>query len=53
MSKGSQKESLAYRALAMIQDIYDEDNKLKELPPEERLSRRQFTVKPLVEAYFT
>ena len=37
----------------MIQAIYDEDNKLKELPPEERLSRRQLTVKPLVEAYFT
>ena len=27
MSKGSQKESLAYRALVMIQAIYDEDNK--------------------------
>lgn len=53
MSKGSQKESLAYKALVMIQAIYDEDNKLKELPPEERLSRRQLTVKPLVEAYFT
>ena len=25
----------------MTQAIYDEDNKLKELPPEERLSKRR------------
>ena len=52
MPKGSQKGSLAYKALAMIQAIYNADNALKDLPPEERLMKRQLTVKPLVEAYF-
>ena len=52
MPKGSQKHSSAYKALAMIQAIYAADNILKEMPPEERLIKRQLTVKPLVEAYF-
>lgn len=52
MAKGAQKGSLAYKALAMIQAIYNADNALKDLPPDERLLKRQLTVKPLVEAYF-
>jgi len=52
MPKSSRKGSLAYKALAMIQAIYTADNALKDLPPDERLIRRQTAVKPLVEAYF-
>lgn len=52
MPKSSRKGSLAYKALAMIQAIYTADNALKDLPPDERLIRRQIVVKPLVEAYF-
>jgi hypothetical protein len=52
MPKGSQKGSLAYKALAMIQAIYKADGELKDLPPDERLMKRQLIVKPLVEAYF-
>ena len=47
-----QKESLAYLALTMIQAIYREEKQLKGLPAEERKSRRQLSVRPLVEAYF-
>ena len=36
----------------MIQAIYREEGCLKDLPPEERLTRRRNSVKPLVEAYF-
>lgn len=32
--------------------IYDEDGKLKDLPSEERLQKRQLFIKPLVEDYF-
>lgn len=46
------KTSTAYQALQLIQAIYEEDNKLKELGSEERLQGRQAKVKPLVEAYF-
>ena len=52
MPKGTQKGSLAYKALAMIQAIYNADNALKDLTPDERLMKRQLVVKPLVEAYF-
>lgn len=37
----------------MIQAIYREEKLLKELPSEERKLRRQLSVRPLVEAYFT
>jgi hypothetical protein len=53
LPKAKQKDSLAYLALTMIQAIYREENLLKELSSEERLRRRQLSVKPLVEAYFT
>ena len=37
----------------MIQAIYREEKQLKELPAQERRIRRQLSVRPLVEAYFT
>ena len=47
------KDSRAYLALTMIQAIYREEKQLKELPAQERQNRRQLSVRPLVEAYFT
>ena len=47
------KDSRAYLALTMIQAIYREEKLLKDLPAGERMIRRQLSVKPLVEAYFT
>ena len=52
LPKKARKGSKAYEALAMIQAIYREEGCLKDLPPEERLTRRRNSVKPLVEAYF-
>ena len=37
----------------MIQAIYREEKQLKELPAQERHNRRQLSIRPLVEAYFT
>ena len=48
-----QKDSRAYLALTMIQAIYREEKQLKDLPAGERRNRRQLSVKPMVEAYFT
>ena len=53
LPKQKQKDSRAYLALTMIQAIYREEKQLKGLPAEERKNRRQLSVKPLVEAYFT
>ena len=53
LPKAKQKDSRAYLALTMIQAIYREEKLLKDLPAEERMIRRQLSVKPLVEAYFT
>lgn len=47
------KDSRAYLALTMIQAIYREEKMLKDLSAEERRDRRQLSVRPLVEAYFT
>ena len=52
LPKTKQKDSRAYLALTMIQAIYREEKLLKDLPAEERMIRRQLSVKPLVEAYF-
>lgn len=52
LPKPEQKSSIAYLALKHIQAIYREDNKLKNMSPEERMEHRQLTVKPLVDAYF-
>ena len=53
LPKAKQKDSRAYLALTMIQAIYREEKRLKELPAQERQDRRQLSVRPLVEAYFT
>ncbi len=53
LPKQKQKDSRAYLALTMIQAIYREEKQLKGLSAEERKNRRQLSVKPLVEAYFT
>lgn len=53
LPKATQKDSRAYLALTMIQAIYREEKRLKDLPAEERKLRRQLSVRPLVEAYFT
>ena len=51
LPKDKKKSSLAYLALKQIQAIYREENKLADESAEERLSHRQLTVKPLVDAY--
>ena len=53
LPKPKHKGSRAYLALTMIQAIYREEKQLKDLPAGERRNRRQLSVKPLVEAYFT
>ena len=53
LPKAARNDSRAYLALGMIQAIYREEKLLKELPSEERKLRRQLSVRPLVEAYFT
>ena len=53
LPKAKRKDSRAYLALTMIQAVYREEKLLKELPAEERRKRRQLSVRPLVEAYFT
>lgn len=46
------KDTFAYQALKQIGAIYKIDEALAKLPPEERVKRRQLSVKPLVEAFF-
>lgn len=53
LPKATRKDSRAYLALTMIQAIYREEKLLNDLPAEERKTRRQLSVRPLVEAYFT
>ena len=53
LPKQKQKDSRAYLALTMIQAIYREEKQLRDLPAGERKNRRQLSVKPMVEAYFT
>lgn len=53
LPKSRQKDSRAYLALSMIQAIYREEKQLKDLPAKDRKDRRQLSVRPLVEAYFT
>ena len=53
LPKAARNGSRAYLALSMIQAICREEKLLKELPSEERKLRRQLSVRPLVEAYFT
>lgn len=53
LPKTKQKDSRAYLALTMIQAVCREEKQLKDLPAQERRNRRQLSVRPLVEAYFT
>ncbi len=53
LPKAKRKDSRAHLALTMIQAIYREEKLLKALPAEERKTRRQLSVRPLVEAYFS
>lgn len=46
------KSSIAYEALVRIGAIYDLEGGLKDLSAEERLRKRQATIRPLVEEYF-
>ena len=51
-SKQRIKKTIAYQALERIGTMYALEDEWKDLTPEERLSRRQEHMKPLVEAYF-
>ena len=50
--KAAQKESLSYLVIKQIQAVYREEDKLKELKPEDRLKQRQVVIKSLVDALF-
>lgn len=52
LPKSSRKPAMANLALNLIRAIYQEEGKLRDMEPEERLQHRQLTVKPLVDAYF-
>ncbi|MBQ0146628.1 MAG: IS66 family transposase, partial [Lachnospiraceae bacterium] len=52
LPKKEQNKSLAHKALLLIQAIDRANQSLDDLSPEERLSKRQSMVKPLVDAYF-
>lgn len=52
LDKNVRKDSIAYKALRMIQAIYREEGKLQDMTPAERKEARQLTVRPLVDAYF-
>ena len=50
--KKSIQSSIAYQALVRIGAFYDLEKGLKDLKPEERLEKRQTSIRPLVEEYF-
>lgn len=50
--KDKAKDTLAYQALKQVSAIYKIEEDLAELSPEERVKRRQLSVKPLVEDFF-
>lgn len=50
--KEKDRTTIAGEALARIQEIYDKDKELKELPAEERRRLRNEQIRPLVGAYF-
>lgn len=52
-AKQKDKDSRAYLALTMIQTIYQEEKQLKSRPAEERRDCRQWSIRPMVETYFT
>lgn len=52
LPKNERKSCTAAKALKLIQAVYREEDKLKELSAEDRAEQRQLIIKPLVEAYF-
>lgn len=48
----ARKKSIAYLTMKQIQAIYREEEKLKDLSADERLTQRQVVIKPLVDALF-
>lgn len=52
LPESGRKKSMAYLVMKQIQAIYREEEKLKDLPSQERLNQRQAIVRPLVEALF-
>lgn len=46
------KGTIAYEAYCLITQIMHEDNKLDDLPSNDRLKQRQLVIKPMVDAYF-
>lgn len=52
LGKDKATDTLAYQALKQISAIYKIEEDLTKLTPEERVKRRQLSVKPLVEAFF-
>jgi len=52
LGKEKAKNTLAYAALQQISVIYNVEEELKDLSLEERVNRRQLSVKPLVDAFF-
>ena len=52
LGKEKAKDTLAYQALKQIGAIYKIEEELSTLTAEERLTRRQLSVKPLVDAFF-
>jgi len=52
LGKNTSKDTLAALALEQIAQIYHIDNQLADLSPEERQTKRQLLLKPLVEAFF-
>lgn len=50
--KKEQKKTIGYLVMKQIQAVYREEDKLKDLPSEERLKQRQAVIKPLVDALF-
>ena len=52
LGKDKAKDTFAFRALKQIGAIYKMEEELTKLSSEERVNRRQLSVKPLVEAFF-
>jgi transposase len=52
LGKKTSKDTLAALALEQIAHIYHIDNQFADLLPEERLTKRQLLVRPLVDAFF-
>ena len=46
------ENSIAHKACRLIENIFHEEEKLRDLTPEERLKQKQDKIAPLVDAYF-